>query len=135
MAKLSRKELAMYIAKRTLDAKDYKKLVREIAAFLLEERRTPDLGSLMRDIMHIRAELGIIEAAAVSAHNLSMDVKKEIKEMLKERFPQAKEISVTNKIDPSVVGGVRVETSGKQLDLSLRGKLANFKRLTDEIKE
>lgn len=133
--KVTRKELAEYIAKRTLRVKDYKTLVHEVAAYLLHERRTSDLASLIRDIMKYRAELGIIEAAAVSAHTLSTDVTKEIRQILKQQFPDAKEVSVTNKIDENVVGGVKIELPGKQLDLTLRGRLATFKRLTDEIKE
>jgi F0F1-type ATP synthase delta subunit len=135
MSKPKRRELAEYIAKKTLDVKNYKTLVREVAAYLLDQNLTSDLGSLMRDIMQVRAEFGIIEAAAVSAHSLSIDVRNEIKDILNQRFPQAKQISVANKIDPSVVGGVRVETAGQQIDMTVRGKLAAFKRLTDEIKE
>ena len=130
-----RHELAQYIADRTMDTKDYKALVREVAAYLLHEKHTDQLASLMRDVLRIRADRGVVEATAVSAHTLSQDVIDDIKDVVKQEFPDAKQIVVSTRIEPDLVGGVLLELPDEQLDLTVRRKLATFRHLTDAIKE
>ncbi len=130
-----RQQLAEVIGQRTMHASNTKELVREVAAYILSENLTAQFESLMRDIMQYRAEHGIIEAVAVSAHELGDEVHREIKQLLQTELPHAKSILVRGKHDDSVIGGVRVELPNQQLDLTIRRKLATFKRLTIGAKE
>jgi F0F1-type ATP synthase delta subunit len=130
-----RRELARYIAQRTMKTSQYDKLVKEVAAYLLHEKHTDQLGSLIRDVLNYRAEHGYVEAVAVSSHELSTAVINDIKKLLKEEFPSAKEVHVSTKIDEQVVGGVRIEMANEQLDMTVRRKLARFRHLTEAIKE
>ena len=132
---ISRRHLSEVIGERTMHVRGTKELAREVAAYLLDTRETADLESLIRDIMEFRANHGIVEAVAVSAHELNNEIVRDIKRILKVEYPRAKSITVTNRLDPSVVGGVRVELANKQLDLTVREKIDTFKRLTAEIKE
>ena len=132
---ISRRHLSEVIGERTLHVRDTSELAREVAAYLLDTHETADLESLLRDIMEYRAKHGIVEAVAVSAHELSSEVIADIKRILKEEYPGAKSVKVTSRIDPTVVGGVRVELANRQLDLTVREKIDTFKRLTAEIKE
>jgi len=90
----SRHHLTEIIGKRTINIRDRDLLVREIAAFLLHENHTADLGSLIRDVMQYRANHGIVEAVVVSAHGLSGRAKQDIEKILKEAYPHATEIIV-----------------------------------------
>ncbi|MGH9857095.1 MAG: F0F1 ATP synthase subunit delta [Acidobacteriota bacterium] len=135
MKQNSRHHLAEVIGKRTLKIKDRKQLVREIAAYLLLEHHTAELGSLVRDVMQYRAEHGIVEAVAVSAHGLSDRMAKDVEKILKEAYPSAKEVIVRERQDENVVGGIRIELANDQLDLTVRSKLSKFKRLTSVGKE
>ncbi len=130
-----RHQLAEYIADKSETSTDYKKLVREVAAYLLDEQKTDDLASLMRDVARIRARRGSVEATAVSAHTLSKDVLKDLKSLVKQEFPHAKEVTISTRIEPDVVGGLLLELPDEQIDLSVRRKLAMFRHLTDAIKE
>lgn len=132
---ISRRHLAEVIGERTLHVHDTKKLAREVAAYLLDTKQTDDLESLLRDVMEYRAQHGVVEAVAVSAHDLPKDVIKDIEAILKGEYPKAKKVHVINRIDPTVVGGVRVEMANEQLDLTVREKIDEFKRLTANIKE
>jgi F0F1-type ATP synthase delta subunit len=109
---------------------DAKQLSQEIAAYLLDENRTNELDSLMRDIIACRADKGTVEITAVSAHALPQGVEQDIEKLVREHFPGVKEIIINERIDADAVGGVRLELVGQQLDMTIRSKLNRFKELT-----
>jgi F0F1-type ATP synthase delta subunit len=124
----SRKDLAEYVGQKTLDTNDRDQLVNEIAAYLLEEKLTTDLDSLMRDVMLYRLENGIVEVIVKSAYELSSEDIEDIYDLLKIEFPKADSYTVDQVIDSSVIGGIKIEFPGAQLDLSIFNRLNLFKR-------
>jgi len=132
VSQITRKELAEVIGEQTLAMTDKNALVEGIAAYLATEHKQVDLASLTRDIMQYRLERGIVEAVAVSAHDLTPAVIADIKLLLSEHFPDSKKIYVDSRIDPKLVGGVRIELPREILDLSIKSKLNLFKRLVAE---
>lgn len=135
MPNISRRQLAEIIGERTLHIRDGKALAREVAAYLLDTDQKNSLESLIRDIMEYRAYHGIIEATAISAHDIDDRVTADIMDILRKEFPDAQSISINKRIDPSVVGGVKVSLANEQLDMTVREKLDTFKRLTANIKD
>lgn len=122
MAKVTRKQLAAAIAE-LMRTKPLERVAKEVAAYLAAERRTKELDSLMRDVMQYRAQYeGVIEADAYSAYPLSSQVKAEIKRIL-----DADKLVLNEIIDKNVIGGVRVESSDTQLDLTVRSRLERLK--------
>lgn len=130
MAKLARSRLALVLADKLESGMSSADLAQEIAAYLLVERRSGELDSLMRDIMQIRAERGTVEVLARTAHSLTDSVRADIETEIRSQFPAAKQVIVSEVHDPDVVGGVRLELANQQLDLSVRAKLNKFKQLT-----
>ncbi len=130
MSKLPRHALAKVLAKKSLGNVAEKRFSQEIAAYLLSARRTNELDSLLRDIQQYRADNGIVEVIAVSAHPLTDKVRKEIEAQVRELYPSAKTIIITEERDTGVIGGVKIELANQQLDLSIRNKLNRFKQLT-----
>ena len=130
MSKIPRHELAMVLAAKAVLGVNAQKFSEEIAAYLLSEGRTNELDSLVRDIMQYRADHGIVEVVAVSAHRLSATVRKDVEARVRKMYPEAKKIIISEQTDPSVIGGVRIELANEQLDLSVRSKLNRFKQLT-----
>jgi len=126
--KKSRNELSELIGKRTMHVSEYGALVNEIAAYLLMENITSDLDSIMRDVMQYRFEHGIVEATVLSAHELSKVDLDDIDQVLRAEYPSATTYIVDQKIDTSLVGGVKIEFPGAQLDLSIFSRLNLFKR-------
>ena len=113
-----------------LDKQSRKQLSTDVAAYLLGTGRVGELDSLLRDVMQRRAEAGIVEVVAASAHPLTDKTRKDITREVKTVYPGAKQIIIDEQADPSVVGGVVVELPNQQLDLSIRSKLNKFKQLT-----
>lgn len=133
--KTPRPRIAGAIAERTLRKGATKRLSCEVAAYLLSERRVNELDSVLRDVAADWAEAGYVEVIASSARPLSAAVLADIKRRVKQLYPSAKRIIVTAKLDPAVIGGVRLNLPGRQLDLSVGAKLNKFKQLTTAGKD
>lgn len=127
--KILRSDLAVVLAERTMTIDDSKLLAKEIAAYLLTQNRTSELESILRDIMQYRIERGIVEAVAVGAHEMGDQVLKDVEDVLRQEYPKAKQVIVRKRLDPELVGGVRVKMANEQLDMSVHAKINTFKRL------
>lgn len=129
--KARRTRISQVIADKTLKQGVSKNYSRQIAAYLLAERRTGQLGSILRDVQADWAEAGQVEVIASSAHPLTVAIRADIKKQVKKQYPQAKTVIITEILDPAVLGGVRLDLPGRQLDLSAQAKLNKFKQLTN----
>jgi F0F1-type ATP synthase delta subunit len=134
MSKVSRHKLAAVVADRTLHGADRAKLAREVAAYLLSERRTAELESLLRDIVEYRADRGFVEAQATSAHPLTDPLRSDIERQIRQIDPQAKQVNINEEVDESVLAAIRLELANRQFDASARSKLNHFKQLTGKDK-
>ncbi len=132
--KASRTAVAHIMAQQTLRSGVSEHSAQALAAYLLEEGRTNELASIMRDIQAAWAEAGYVEVIAQSAHELSPTDLKDIETEARRLHPQGR-ISITTHLQPDLVGGVRVSIIDKQLDLTTRAKLQLFKRLAVHGKE
>jgi F-type H+-transporting ATPase subunit delta len=74
---------------------------------------------------------GIIEARAVSAVGLSDDQLERLKAALEKKT--GKTLLITQKIDPSVLGGVRVEADGETLDGTVAGDIRHLASELDAL--
>jgi F0F1-type ATP synthase delta subunit len=129
MAKVPRHTLASVIGGK-LTASNEKKLARETAAYLLSERRSGELDSLLRDVEQYRADNGVVEVVAVSAFPLDAKAHKEVEAKIRSVYPKANQIMITQRIDANQLAGVRLELANQQLDLTIRTKLNQFKQRT-----
>lgn len=127
--KVPRNELVPVLAKLSTKL-PAKKFSAEVANYLLDEHRTGELDSLARDLVNYRAASGLVEVTAVSARQLNTAALKEVRQKVKQVYPAARRIIINQRLDESQIGGVRLEMPGRQLDLSLRAKLNQFKQLT-----
>jgi len=125
-----RPKLAQVIAEKTLHMSDTAALTREVAAYLIDQNHVDQLDSVMRDVLKYRAEHGHVEATVVSAFPLGAAERSAIMAELKAEYPKASSYTLNQRVDENVVGGIRMEMAGEQLDLTVRAKLNTLKRLT-----
>lgn len=133
--KAPRTRISSAIARQTLQSGVSKDYAKQVAAYLLDEGRTSELDSVLRDVQADWAEAGHVEVLAASSHELTGDIKAEIEKQVKRLYPAAKRIIVTEVHDPEVIGGVRLSLANQQLDLSVEAKLNKFKQLTTAGKD
>lgn len=77
------------------------------------------------------ADHNIAEAVVTSAVALNGAQTAALKEKLEKR--SGKQIVLIQQIDPSVVGGLRVELEGKQLDGTVQGRIAGISRKIADV--
>ena len=122
MTNPSRQELAAAVL--TLSRKlSQKKLRDTLAAYLVQNRRSGELDAIMREVSRLReVNDGVTEVTATSAHKLNQANKKVITALL-----NSNKIIINEVVDAEVLGGVRLETSELQLDLTVRNRLNQLK--------
>jgi F-type H+-transporting ATPase subunit delta len=74
---------------------------------------------------------GEVAADVVSAHELSAAQQAELKAALKQ--VAGKDVAITLRVDPSLLGGLVVKMGSRQIDTSLKTKLASLKLALKEV--
>jgi F-type H+-transporting ATPase subunit delta len=126
----SRKKIAAVIDSRIRNGESINKIAKEMAAYLLDNNRSSELESIMRDVIALRAEQGQVEVSVSTAHKLEAGTKEDLKKLIKTIRPAAKDIQIDEDIDPSLIGGLKLGVVNQSLDLSIRAKLNKLKQLT-----
>jgi F-type H+-transporting ATPase subunit delta len=108
---------------RLLKGDDAKIVIKELAAYLLDGRRTREAELIVRDIEARLLANGTALVTTTSARELSDESKRSIKELVKTEQPGVKDIILREQIDESVIGGVRIELPGKLADFTVKAKL------------
>lgn len=115
--RISRRKLADYAATAASNG-TLSDAIREIAAYLIESRRTREAELVVRSIEDELAARGVVVARVATARALEATLKDQITSLV-----NAREIHITETIDPDLIGGVRIETPGKLLDATVKRKL------------
>jgi F-type H+-transporting ATPase subunit delta len=124
--RLSRRKIASYYAQSLIDGIDAKKLTLQLAAYLIESRRTKELVSIISDIEYQLSLSGVVLANITSSHELSDLAKAAVTDLVKQTTG-ATDIQLQERIDPSVFGGVKLEFTGFELDTTIARRLTALK--------
>jgi F-type H+-transporting ATPase subunit delta len=116
--RLSRRKIAAHAADSLLTGAPAKAVLQELAAYLVEMRRTRELDLLVRDIEDALASRGSVVADVASAHPLTETLKAEIAKLVGGKTLQLREV-----VDPTLLGGVRIDIPGKRFDGTIRRKI------------
>ncbi len=109
-----------------------KDIAEKIASYLVDTKQTLKLDSIMRDVTVARETRGVFEVSVASAHEMDQSQINSIKDYLKKKFPTAKEVIVHTKVDPTLLGGLRIESANYLMDQSLKSKLNYIKSTIDK---
>ncbi len=108
--------------------KEWGGISRRMIELIHEEGKMRLLPEVVRLVQERElAEQGVTRVTVRSAHEVEEAV---IEEQLKKVLPKAK-VKIEKELDPSIVGGIQIETANRRWDLSLRGQLRS---LRNEIK-
>lgn len=123
MAKLSRRKIAELWADELVAGRD---ITAKIAGYLLAERRVDEAELIVRETEAALADRGVVVADLTSASGLSAESRVAIEKFLGVSM-NAQRVAFREATDPTVIGGVRVEAAGQQLDATLRSRLNKLK--------
>lgn len=123
MATLSRRKLAMRAVSRLKAGDDKRAVLRELAAYLIDSSRTREAGLVVRDIESRLAFEGTVVGTVVSARALTAQALKDVEALIKHHYGGASQVVLRERVDESLIGGIRLELPGQQLDASVKAKL------------
>lgn len=121
---ISQRRLATYVAGQLLASGDKKRLIKELAAYLIETGRVRDLNQVVAAIEEALASRGTVVATVTTARPLSPENKQAI---VKQFTPTGAKLYIREQIDPSVIGGFKIELPGSQFDGTVIHKLTTLK--------
>lgn len=120
---ISRRKLSGYVADRIAAGDALPQVMRELAAYLIETGRQREARLLVRDIETALLSHGTAVATVTSARALSDNAKQALEELVKAQYDGVSRVVMTENIDASLIGGVRLELPDKQLDASVKTRL------------
>lgn len=123
MAKLSRRKIAELWASELVAGRD---ITANIAGYLVAERRVDEAELIVRETEAALAAQGVLVADLTSAAGLSDESRAAIEKFLGVSM-NAKRVAFREQTDPGVIGGIRVEAAGQQLDATLKTRLNKLK--------
>ena len=95
-------------------------------AVLIEKKRLILIADIDKAVKKLIMEAeNKVEAEAVFASSAKDDVKKELVKRLE--YLTGKKVILQEKVDPSVIGGVRVKLGSKLFDATIKGQLDKLK--------
>jgi F0F1-type ATP synthase delta subunit len=124
--RLSRRKIASYYANSLADGVDAKKLALQLAGFLVESGRVKELSLIVSEIEYHLSLKGIVVANVASAHELDDLTKKAIINLVK-NSTKADQVQLREYTDSSVLGGVKLEFTGSELDTTIARRLTKLK--------
>jgi F0F1-type ATP synthase delta subunit len=120
---LSRRKLADQAARRIADGESKTTVLRELAAYLIDSGRKHEADLLVRDIVTALIARGNVVGTVVSARPLTDEAKKTIDSFVKHHYADVKSVVLRERVDETVIGGMRIEFADKQLDATVANKL------------
>jgi F0F1-type ATP synthase delta subunit len=120
---LSRRKLADQAARRIAAGESKTTVLTSLAAYLIDSKRKNEADLLVRDIETALISRGIMVGTVVSARPLSDAAKKSIDSFVKHHYVDVKSVVLRERVDESVIGGIRIELPDRQLDVTVANKL------------
>jgi F-type H+-transporting ATPase subunit delta len=116
--KLSRRKIAAYVADRVQQGTVPEQVIMEVAAYLYESRRLREMTLVVRAIEDALLERGTVVATVTSARPLDDQLRAAVVKQI-----GAGEVHLREVVDPSVLGGLRVQTPEASYDATIAHKL------------
>ena len=124
--RLSRRALADFVVSAYQRGDDMKPVVMQLAAHLVETRRTKELSMIVRDVEYALADVGVVSGVVTSAFDLEAQAKEAISDYIAS-VTKAKTVSLAYQTNPDVIGGYSVALPGKELNHTVSYQLTQLK--------
>lgn len=123
-SKLSRRIIAQAIATKLVDEPTRRShWIKTLAAYMVEHNMIDDLDLMVNDIVReVFEQSGELLVNVTTARPLTEQLRKDIAAMLKQAT-SAKQVVISESVEPDIKGGFIARTSDAVLDDSVRSKL------------
>ena len=128
---ISRRDLSRYIANELREG-SRTKIINELAAYLIDTRRVNELDLIMRDVDHELLMAGHVNATVTSARELSDAIKQQVEKLLL-RQTSASTVNLGTNIDPTVIGGIKLDAPGRGMDKTIAHQLNTLRTANRKV--
>lgn len=120
----SRTQVARYLAKELPKVKGQDRLVlmAKTANWLKDNGQAKNIDHLIQDIANELADTGYVFATVSTARGLNSSQKVKVEQFIKIQL-SADEIEAVYDVDPTLIGGIKIQTAKGTLDDTVQGKL------------
>lgn len=122
MATISRHRIAQYVVDTLIDGASASDVATQVAAYLVDEHRERELDLIIREIYDLFEHRGVVVADVTTAHALDDALRASVKTLI-----GGEQVTLVEHLDPSVLGGIKIETPSKQLDATLARRLVKLR--------
>jgi F0F1-type ATP synthase delta subunit len=124
---ISRRRLAQFAVNQLSAGKPADQVSKLLAAELVATKRAGQAELLLSDIAAEFERRGKLSTATVtSAHGISDHLKNEIRKFIKSALA-VDEVAIEESVDPSVIGGVRIDSASKSWDRTILKELSDIR--------
>lgn len=123
--RVTNRELAQSIVQNLQSGISAAQVAQSLAAYLIVERRTKDADAIIREIDRLQRRRGVVELEVTSVRGISKELKAALTTMFNSDNKQTVKVHETH--DPTVLGGVLVESGEQRLDLTIRRQIQRLK--------
>jgi ATP synthase F1 delta subunit len=129
--RFSRRVLARTIAAKLVAEPSHQShWLRVLAAHLVDQNRADEADLIIHDIeQELYEQAGQLTVHVTSARSLTDSTRQSLKKMLKDQT-DAKQVVLTEKVDPGLLGGLIARSAHAELDASVRTKLNQLASIT-----
>ena len=125
---VSRRVLARHIARQLAAGENRQTVLTQLAAYLVLHKRLDQVELVVADIARNLAELGTVKASVTVAHPLTAELKRALEQYVM-RIEDANSVQIDETIDPSLLGGVIIETPHKRFDAAVATQLTRLRNV------
>lgn len=129
MKKITPKQYAeaLYLATQSKKKEDRPEIFENFLKLIWQRHDWKNLNKILRSFERVYKEKeGILEAKITSARSLSSSLKDQIKEHL--RTPEKSSVFLSEEIDESLLGGLKISYEDTVYDLSLKNLINNLQK-------
>ncbi|PIA48509.1 hypothetical protein AQUCO_01400828v1 [Aquilegia coerulea] len=114
-------------------AAKFSEITKNFLVVLAENGRLRNIDSIIKKFVELTmAHRGEVKAIVTTVIPLPAEEEKELKETLQDIIGQGKTVSLEQKIDPNILGGLVVEFDKKVFDMSIRTRARQMERFLRE---
>jgi F0F1-type ATP synthase delta subunit len=125
-ARTSRRILSRHVSNRLL--KGDTEVIAQLAAYLLETKRTSEVDLIVRDVEDALVASGVVIADVTVAHDLDASLKSMIESYVSD-MADVRKVYIRTKVDSSVLGGARIRVPGSEFDGTLRRRITKLQAM------
>lgn len=126
---VSRRRLTRHIAEQLMTkGSNRSEIISQLASYIVSHRLHAQTEMIVADIARNLAELGVVRARVTTARSLTDELRKDVAKYV-HSIETANSVELDEVIDPSIIGGIIIETPSKRFDASITTQLTRLKNV------